>query len=92
MLCCFKAQYEKLYRVGFPETLPAYLDDLDSRITRFDLPLGANVETLPCGEIVLQVRTAPPGCCIARVCRIKVLGLLMLWYATFLGPLPMVRR
>jgi hypothetical protein len=58
-LCCFKAHYEKLFRVGFPETLPAYLDDLESRITRFDLPLGASVDTRAGGEIVLQVRTSP---------------------------------
>jgi hypothetical protein len=57
--CTFPASYEKLYRVGYPDTLPAYLGNLESRITRFDLPLGANVLTRPNGEIVLEVRLQP---------------------------------
>lgn len=53
--CTFPASYEKLFRVGFPETLPAYLGNLESRITLFDLPLGADVVTRDNGEIVLEV-------------------------------------
>lgn len=53
--CSFPASYDKMFRVGFPDTLPSYLGELESRITRFDLPLGANVTTRPNGEIVLEV-------------------------------------
>lgn len=58
--CTFPASYEKLFRVGFPETLPAYLGNLESRITLFDLPLGADVVTRDNGEIVLEVRGRTP--------------------------------
>lgn len=57
--CCFPASYDKLFRVAFPDTLPSYFGDLESRITRFDLPLGANVTTRPNGEIVLEVCLQP---------------------------------
>lgn len=57
-LCHFRADYHKLYRVGYADTLPDYLKILDTRMTKFDLPLGANLETRPCGQVVLQV---PPA-------------------------------
>lgn len=55
-LCVMQAQYEQLYRVADAASFPAYLRDLESRLTRFDLPLGASVDQLPNGQIVLQVR------------------------------------
>lgn len=54
-LCNFRADYHKLYRVGYADTLPDYLKILDTRMTNFDLPLGASLETRPCGQVVLQV-------------------------------------
>jgi hypothetical protein len=54
-LCFLRAEYEKLYRIACPSTFPAYLDELDSRITRFELPLGAAVCSQPCGKVVLKV-------------------------------------
>jgi hypothetical protein len=53
--CTFPASYDKLFRVGFPDTLPSYLGTLENRITRFDLPLGANVCMRPNQKIVLEV-------------------------------------
>jgi hypothetical protein len=54
-ICSFRADYEKLYRLGFPELFPQYLDELDSRLARFDLPLGASLEARPCGQVMLKV-------------------------------------
>ena len=58
-----RAQYEQLYRVADGPSFEAYLQVLESRLTRFELPLGASVDQLPNGQIVLQVRAAA-----ARVC------------------------
>eukprot|EP00892_Ulva_mutabilis_P000296 jgi/Ulvmu1/10267/UM060_0069.1 len=54
-LCGFSADYHKLYRVGYAATLEDYLEILQSRITNFDLPLGASLESRPGGQVVLQV-------------------------------------
>lgn len=57
-LCSFEAEYNNLHRVGVADTLPDYLKVLNTRITNFDLPLGASLETRPTGEVVLQVLAA----------------------------------
>jgi hypothetical protein len=49
--------YDRAYRIAYPASFPLYLDGLDDRLANFDLPLGANVDRLPCGQVVLQVRT-----------------------------------
>jgi hypothetical protein len=54
-LCSFSANYEKLYRIGYPSTFAAYLKELDSRLSNFDLPLGANIDILEYGRVNLQV-------------------------------------
>ena len=56
-LCGFSADYHSLFRVGYAASLDDYLQILATRITNFDLPLGASLQTLPCGQVVLQVRS-----------------------------------